>query len=116
MHGRSGFDSQRRDHPISLMDSNFAALWSTETHSTSFERAKRLLLTHSLSKRLEAFLKIDFALSEWPYFNNAYVLGVCNNIGSTVFVDKNMPGFSKIGDKNNSIIVLQNAWIWLNSV
>ena len=34
---------------------SFAALWPTETHSTSFERSKPRLLTQSLSKRLEAF-------------------------------------------------------------
>ena len=33
---------------------SFAALWPTETHSTSFERSKPHLLTQSLSKRLEA--------------------------------------------------------------
>ena len=34
---------------------NFAAFWPTETHFTSLERSKPLLLTHCLNKRLAAF-------------------------------------------------------------
>ena len=41
------------DHPQSLMDRNFAALWPTDNNS--FERFKPLLLTYCLTKRLTGF-------------------------------------------------------------
>ena len=40
--------------PTTLIAGSSAALWPTETHSTSFERSKPLLLTQYLSKSLEA--------------------------------------------------------------
>ena len=42
--------------PPTLMAGSSAALWPTETHSTSLERSKPLLLTQALSKSLEALL------------------------------------------------------------
>ena len=42
--------------PPTLTACSSAALWPTETHSTSLERSKPLLLTHLLSKSLVALL------------------------------------------------------------
>ena len=42
--------------PPTLMAGSSAALWPTETHSTSLERSKPPLLTQALSKSLEALL------------------------------------------------------------
>ena len=42
--------------PLTLTAHRFAALWPTETHSTSLERSKPPLLTQSLSKSLAVLL------------------------------------------------------------
>ena len=42
--------------PPTLMANSSAAVWPTETHSTSFKRSKPPLLTQALSKSLEALL------------------------------------------------------------
>ena len=42
--------------PSTLMAGSSAALWPTETHSTSFKRSKPPLLTQALSKSLVALL------------------------------------------------------------
>ena len=41
--GGPGSSPGQSDHPQSLTDHNFVALWPSETHSTSFERSKPLL-------------------------------------------------------------------------
>ena len=61
--------------PPTLTASNFAALWPTEPIFTAF---KVLILFSTVSKDQKASsnLKVGFALSKWPHFHSAYVIGV----------------------------------------
>ena len=52
--GGPGSSPGGSDHLQSLTGHNFAALLTTEDHSTSFERSKPPLLTQTLFKRLAA--------------------------------------------------------------
>ena len=60
--------------PPTLMAGSSAALWPTETHSTSFKRSKPPLLTQVLSKRLEALLR--------------YFISIQSDLISIVFINK----------------------------
>ena len=71
--------------PPTLTAHSSAALWPTETHSTSLERSKPLLLTQFLSKSLTALLTSFFLCSKWPHFNRVYVVRVPIFFSTTVF-------------------------------
>ena len=60
--------------PPTLMAGCSAALWPTETHSTSFKRSKPPLLTQALSKSLEALLM--------------YFISIQSTLISIVFISK----------------------------
>ena len=47
--GSKGLSPGWWDCPKGLMDRNFVALWSSETHSASLERSKALLKNSSIS-------------------------------------------------------------------
>ena len=94
------------DHSVSMTDHNFAALWPTETHNTTFKRSKPLLLSYTLygketssnfkigirgmififgdcictvSQYKDEFgriIKVGFSLSNWLHENTAYLVWV----------------------------------------
>ena len=72
--GSNWVDRQNFFWPPTLTARKTAALWLTETHSTSLERFKPSLLTQALSKSLEALLM--------------YSISVQNTLISIVFISK----------------------------
>ena len=71
-------------HPT-LTAGSYAVLWPTETHSTSLERSKPLLLTQSMSKSLAALLihfisvQSDLISIVLMYFRNISIAHHCKS-------------------------------------
>ena len=55
-----------------------------ETHSTSFQRSKPLLLTYCLTKETSSTFKIGLALPKWPHFDSVDLLEVWCPFSETV--------------------------------
>ena len=58
--------------PPNLPANNSAALWHTETQSTSLERSKPCRSTQTVFKSLVAFFKTFYLQSKYPHFNSTY--------------------------------------------
>ena len=66
------------DHPQSLTDCNFAALWPKDMDLYYLLRKDSNIPTnHTTSAVYESGsnFRIDFALSKWPHFISAYLIG-----------------------------------------
>ena len=63
------WDGHGSNHSQSLIDGNFAALWSTDF---KFLALKDLYLFITVSKVQEAnrILRVDFAISRWPHLHD----------------------------------------------
>ena len=86
--------------PPTLMAGSSAALWPTETHSTSLERSKPPLLTQALFKSLEALLM--------------YFISIQSTLISIVFISK---GAVFVGPlctftSRNYIVLAMAAYWW----
>ena len=58
------------------MAGSSAALWPTETHSTSFKRSKPPLLTQLSSvQESRSTFKVSYLHSKYPHFNSVYKYG-----------------------------------------
>ena len=60
----------------SLMACNFAALWPTDPKFSAFKDLNPFK-TVSKAHKTSSILRVGFALSKWPNFNSAYVIGFC---------------------------------------
>ena len=64
----------------------FAAFQHTETHRISLERSLYPFLNISSVQGTSWTLKVDFALSKWPYLHRAYVESGPSSISDNVFL------------------------------
>ena len=75
----------RSNHSQSLMASNFATLWPTDS---KFLALKNLNPLKTVLKFQEdsSVLKMGFALSKWPHLHRAYLVTVREYLSQSVFV------------------------------
>ena len=66
----------RSNHSQSLMASNFAALWPTDSKFSAIKDLN-LLKKHIKNQVASSILKVVFAFSKWPHLHRAYVISGC---------------------------------------